>query len=150
MPKSLEAKLADKIDRQNGDGCWIWTGSLNVWGYGKIRPESITVTCEYGYTHHLRQKQQQAHRVVYEMLAGPIPDGMQLDHLCRNRQCVRPDHLEPVTAQENARRIYADKTHCVNGHELTEENTYVWHEKRACRICRTRAVDRHKAKKGVG
>lgn len=64
-----------------------------------------------------------AHRVAYEHLVGPIPEGLQLDHLCRNRMCINPEHLEPVTAQENKRRATALITHCPSGHRYTPENT---------------------------
>lgn len=87
-----------------------------------------------------------AHRWAYEHFVGPIADGLVLDHLCRNTSCVNPRHLEPVTQQENVLRgsapaaINAAKSHCVNGHEFTAENTYLrpngW---RICRICRALA-----------
>jgi hypothetical protein len=70
-------------------GCWIWTGSRTRDGYGQFTSARICVG---------------AHRYSYESLRGPIPPGMQLDHLCRTRECVRPDHMEPVTQAENTRR----------------------------------------------
>lgn len=73
------------------DGCWRWQGSLNHAGYGRIK---------------LRDRWQAIHRAVYEAHRGPIPDGLELDHLCRNRACVNPDHLEPVARQENIRRAH--------------------------------------------
>lgn len=79
--------------------------------------------------------------VAYEMYVGPIPEGMQLDHLCRVRHCVNPAHLEVVTQQENMRRVAVLTTHCPRGHEYNEENTYVYthHEHgwtmRFCRVC---------------
>jgi hypothetical protein len=84
----------------------------------------------------------QAHRFAWELLRGAIPDGLTLDHLCRNRRCVNPDHLEPVTAVENTMRgqaphaINARKTHCLRGHAFDEENTYVRSDgARICRAC---------------
>jgi hypothetical protein len=92
-------------------GCWEWTGSVNDSGYGKF---SLSTT----------QLSRRAHRVAYELLVGPIPDGLELDHLCRNTICVNPAHLEPVTQAENVRRgLNAQKTHCAHGHEFTLENT---------------------------
>lgn len=108
--------------------CWLWIGSCKDTGYGQIH--------QYG-------KPRPAHRVVYEAVKGDIPEGMQLDHLCRVRHCVNPDHLEPVTNQENARRGDCGKvtgaqnrakTHCPRGHEYNKKNTYV--DKAGSRCCR--------------
>lgn len=114
------------------DGCWEWTGKINVYGYGVV---SLSRT-EIGG----RQGSRMAHRVVYESEIGPIPEGLDLDHLCRNRKCVRPDHLEPVTRKENLRRGRGDhsggKTHCKRGHEFSPENTIVTKSgHRNCREC---------------
>lgn len=81
---SAAARLMRHVEVSD-DGCWNWTAALNAFGYGRFR----------GLL---------AHRVSYESLVGPIPDGLELDHLCRNRKCVRPEHLEPVTHDENYRR----------------------------------------------
>lgn len=72
--------------------CWLWTGKQHKKGYGLIQ---------------VRGKRQRAHRYVYEQLVGPIPEGLEIDHLCRNKPCVNPDHLEPVTLRENLRRYYS-------------------------------------------
>jgi len=98
------------------NGCWIWPGYKDAKGYGKFRSTT-------------------AYRWVYEELRGPIPEGMQLDHLCRVPACVNPDHLEPVTNAENMRRRYALVTHCANGHEFNEENTRYNRGYRRCRPC---------------
>lgn len=91
-----------------------------------------------------------AHRFSYELHVGPIPEGLVIDHLCRNRLCVNPDHLEPVTSQENVRRghealgVRQYATHCKNGHEYTPENTLITVEGwRSCRTC-SRERDRRR------
>jgi hypothetical protein len=115
----------DKV--QTGPGCWEWQASRDRRnGYGWFWFEG---------------KMQKAHRVSYRLNVGPIPEGLQLDHLCRNRGCVNPAHLEPVTSRENTLRgdtfaaAQAARTHCPQGHEYTEENTARWNRKRYCRAC---------------
>ena len=130
-PLSERIKANSRRDRK---GCWLWQGSLDRDGYGRIsvRPESGTGAS-------LRKA---AHRVSYEAFVGPIPDGMTIDHTCRTRACVNPAHFELVPLVENiARRVYvranhrnAAKTHCKNGHEFTAENTRIG--SRGDRICR--------------
>jgi len=96
--------------------CWNWIGHKNRWGYGTILLDRIgdkKIGCGVGL----------AHREVWKLLRGPIPTELQIDHLCRNRSCVNPDHLELVTTQENTRRRPA-KTHCPAGHEYNTKNTY--------------------------
>jgi hypothetical protein len=102
----------------------------------------------YGYF-LLDGKERPAHRVAYEWTYGPIPDGLVIDHLCRNKRCVNPDHLEAVTHLANVQRgtasavwrqMHADRTHCKHGHEFTPENTTTrrhsdGHEYRSCRAC---------------
>jgi hypothetical protein len=115
-------------------GCLIYTGPFNNRGYGTI---STTVNGASASA--------SAHRVVYEALVGPIPTGLQLDHLCRTRACVNPAHLEPVTRRENILRgespsaVHARKTHCIRGHEFTPENTHTRSDgSRSCRKCGAR------------
>lgn len=116
--------LLDKFEQT--DGCWEWTGGKRR-GYGQFR-------------------NRQAHRVVYEHFVGPIPNGFVLDHLCRNPGCVRPDHLEVVTQQENVQRAFADRTACPQGHPYTAENTRVGKHGKHCRVCdRERARERRAA-----
>lgn len=115
--------------------CWLWTRAKNAYGYGVFQLVP-TYKGKGG-------KQVKAHRHAYELLVGPIPDGMQLDHLCRVRSCVNPDHLQPVDNRTNALRGQgftaknAKKTHCPQGHPYDEKNTYHapktgW---RQCRTC---------------
>lgn len=94
-------------------GCWEWVGAKNDKGYGQIR---------------IAGKWRYAHRVMYERTKGAIPEGRRwvIDHLCRNKSCVNPDHLEAVVQQENIARGLKGRlcTHCPRGHEYTPENTY--------------------------
>lgn len=107
--------------------CWLWEGAKSKSGHGNFVLESKVTA---------------AHRYAYSILVGEIPDGLHIDHLCRVRNCVNPDHLEPVTPQENVRRGFATssinrrKTHCVRGHEYNEENTHIRISGgRNCRLC---------------
>lgn len=110
------------------DGCWLWTGSRNADGYGSFWDSG---------------KSRGAHRVAYEQMVGSIPDGLTLDHLCRVRHCVRPEHLEPVPIGENTLRgntvnaANVLKTHCLRGHPFDEANTIRRGNSRYCRQCRT-------------
>lgn len=109
----------------SGD-CWEWISTRNERGYGRLVFD--------GHKHS-------APRVAWELLVGPIPSGMEPDHLCRNPPCVNPDHLEIVTHAENTRRGIVGinnrlKTHCPKGHEYSEANTFVRSGSRHCRTCR--------------
>jgi len=138
-PKSAPDRLWSKVGR---DGpvpphaprlgpCWPWTGWVDGEGYGHMKVEG---------------RQRIVHRFAYELLVGPIPDGLTIDHLCRNRACCNPAHMEPVTHAENRRRATPFKTHCKHGHEYTPENTVIAHGRRECRTCRREATRRYEAR----
>ncbi len=119
-------KIWNKIEKT--DTCWNWKG--DTWsGYGKIR---------------IKSKNYRVHRLVYELLVGQIPTGLELDHRCRNRKCVNPEHLEPVTHAVNMERgmpFRKQRTHCNQGHELTEDNIVRKKYKNhgtVCRICKNK------------
>lgn len=148
MRSTAEQRFWAKVSGRETDGCWLWTASCNPGGYGIFRDG----------------KQLVAHRWSYKRLVGPIPEGLQLDHLCRVRSCVNPAHLEPVTQAENIRRGYidrgydlrysglprwqgparpgympqAERTHCPKSHPYDEANTYwaVRPGRRPARGCR--------------
>ena len=108
------------------NGCWEWVGHRNNKGYG------VWGVFKHPYL---------AHRRMYERVRGTIPEGLQLDHLCRNKPCVNPDHLEAVTARENTLRgnsmaaRWARRTHCERGHQFTPENVYRNTGARKCKVC---------------
>lgn len=126
-PRVRIARRTTVEDRGYVTPCWILSGAQRN-GYAVIRYGGRVV---------------QAHRLAYEVYVGPIPEGLQLDHLCRQRACANPAHLEPVTPRENTLRGesisagYAKRTHCKHGHELTSENVYTYPtgNARACRTC---------------
>ncbi|HEY1740016.1 MAG TPA: HNH endonuclease signature motif containing protein [Acidimicrobiia bacterium] len=98
----------------------------------------------YGYVYDESRVHRLVHRVSYELSIGPIPGGLEIDHLCRERSCANPEHLEAVTRRENVLRSdsvaahRARQTHCVHGHEFTAQNTYRHQGRRYCRACRSR------------
>jgi hypothetical protein len=117
-----------RVDTNGDGGCWIWKGPLSAKGYGRVSHRGVWLG---------------AHRVIYELIKGSVPKDLQLDHLCRVRHCVNPEHLEPVTNRENGARGLAgewqkEKTHCPKGHEYIESNTYrtPGSGARGCKICR--------------
>ena len=115
------------------DGCWKWTGHHDRDGYARCYWNGRAL----------------AHRAVYEILKGPIPQGLEIDHLCRNRGCVNPAHMEPVTHAENTLRgfspqaLNARKTECAHGHPLSGENLHI-RPRDGGRICRACDRRRHR------
>lgn len=143
LPRGAGISVADKLrSRAEFDfgGCWVWHGRI-VRGYGVLT---------------INGRPRRAHRISYEEFAHQIPAGLQLDHLCRNRSCINPHHLEPVTPRENTYRshialapINAAKTQCPQGHPYDEENTGITYRgkqrERYCRTCARERVRRRRA-----
>jgi hypothetical protein len=125
MPADVLRRFMTKFHREGE--CWVWHGKKNKGGYGTLWRGT--------------GRSALAHRASYEHFVGKIPDGKHMDHLCRRRDCVSPEHLEPVTNRENILRgagptaVNAQKVVCTHGHRLTPENTLV--SKRGYRRCRT-------------
>lgn len=136
--RSLESRLEDHKKVNPKTGCWLWTGAMSTGGYGRImltRPERRLCN---------------VHRISYEIFVGNIPEGLDIDHLCRNRACFNPKHLEPVTRSENCSRGDSGKARgeqqrsrkkCSKGHLFSPENTFVRKRStgksyRVCRKCK--------------
>jgi hypothetical protein len=144
----LPQRIANKIDRSATTGCWLWTAYTNRDGYG---------VAIWGSRTRKDRASKLVHRLVYELLVKPIAHGLELDHKCRVRNCVNPEHLEEVSHRENvirgtfpeiSRRLHAAITHCPQGHEYNEENTrigqFLGYRTRQCRVCDR---ERQKAKR---
>lgn len=140
----FEANTSTAPGPGNLTPCQLWTGRLDPDGYpiftvGRGKKKRYTMA---------------AHRIAYQVHRGPIPERLTLDHLCRVRHCVNPDHLDPCTIEENTRRSTLApsqknraKTHCKNGHEFTEQNTKTNAKGyRSCRTCVAEANRRYRAK----
>lgn len=134
----LKQRIRDRISIDNETGCWLWTGPLQPNGYAMMG---------------IGRARRYVHRLAYSEWVGPIPAGLDMDHLCRVRKCCNPEHLQPVSRAENIRRgegpailakINGAKTMCTNGHEFTEENTILRRGGgRKCRACsRSQAIRR--------
>lgn len=141
--RTTEHRFWSKVKKT--DLCWLWTAGRfpsSCGYYGCFRADGRNI---------------RAHRYAYELLVGPIPEGLQLDHLCRNTLCVNPDHLEPVTARENNMRGFgvgaehARKTHCHRGHPFSDENTRINPKdgRRICATCHRERNARHVARKAL-
>lgn len=132
-----------RIGPEDENGCRPWLGYVYPNdGYGRVSAPSQSG----------RHRARQAYRVVYELLVGPVEEGKELDHLCANKLCVNPDHLEPVDHTTNVQRgrageHLARRTHCPRGHPYSDENTYLYKGSRFCRECGREAKRRYKQRK---
>lgn len=140
MIKTRSVKLFDDKILMDKYGCWLWQGYCNEKGYGKF---------------HHRADCSMAHRFSYVLFKGAIPEGLQIDHLCRTRNCVNPNHLEAVTCQENIRRGTSGKyqllkTHCPAGHPYEGENLVRYKNTRVCRTCKNANLRKSRALKRKG
>lgn len=158
MRRSAEERFWMKVSPEPNTGCWLWIGCMSDHGYGRFYAGRMIG----------------AHKWYYEYLHGPVPGGLELDHLCRVRCCVNPEHLEPVTHLENSRRGVAGyatakehrgkqnraKTHCPMGHPYSGRNLILTRRGRKCRQCKNehhklsraakRAVERRARASGAG
>jgi hypothetical protein len=145
MPAGIYARKYTTIEeyltkrsKRHESGCIIWVGSKTWGGYGtaKWRDQNTIVATT-------------AHRAAYQAFVGPIPDGLEIDHKCKNRLCINPDHLEAVTHYENVQRSsVAGRTHCKYGHLFDRMNTFIKSNgMKSCRACNARRQRELRAKK---
>lgn len=141
MRRHFRERFEAKYIPEPNTGCWLWLGYLSPakrggGGYGAF---------------WLNGKFKKAHMVSYELFRGQIPDGLELDHLCRVRSCVNPDHLEAVTRSENIKRgAGGSVTHCPSGHPYDIENTKIYQGRRYCRACNRADTRRRRRTKRRG
>ncbi len=127
---SMLERLMAKVSPEPMSGCWLWSGYLNACGYGVIRTDTSTAL---------------AHRMSYELLVKSIPADLEIDHLCRVRSCINPDHLEPVRHRVNVQRgasttLHLERSHCPSGHAYSGGNLKIktngnGHRYRHCKAC---------------
>lgn len=120
--RSAVERLMSKVEKTVD--CWNWTGAVTPGGYGNMLGD-------------IPGSRLYVHRLAHQAFVGLIPVGYEIDHLCQNARCVRPDHLEAVSPEENRRRVTERRTHCAHGHAFDKDNTYVWSGTRYCRTCRS-------------
>jgi len=145
QPQSVEERFDEKWMPVPWTGCWLWTASLDGHGYGQFN--KVLSNGKWGSS--------KAYKFSYERAKGPVPDGLQIDHLCRERSCVNPDHLEAVTQKENILRgtspaaMNLRKNHCSKGHEWTEDNVALYKGRRGrmCKQCNRDSANRYYARK---
>lgn len=126
-PKDIERFLSWVV-RSSETECWLWKGYRDVGGYGKF----TVVNGKKGGNHV------PAHRFSYQVSIGPIPVGHQVHHKCNNRACVNPNHLEALSVPDHVAKTVghaSNQTHCIRGHEFSEENTRIYNGFRTCRAC---------------
>lgn len=127
-------RFMEKVIPEPNSGCWIWLGALQVGGYGVVGFNGLQTT---------------AHRVSWRFVHGEIEPGLEIDHKCRNRCCVNPDHLRLVTKAENLSHRTKERSVCWQGHRLSGDNvgTFRTGKRRFCRICRTAYRLKYKRKR---
>ncbi len=135
---SIIERFEEKINKSNSSDCWLWNGKIDPHGYSLFS---------------IQGKWNRAHRVAYTLFIGPIPKNLTLDHLCRVRNCVNPNHLEAVTIKVNTLRgtsfsvLNALKTHCPHNHPYSESNTYLYKGERHCKSCNVVNMRNYRARK---
>lgn len=140
MQKNIINRIENSIHTQS-NGCWVWTRRKDREGYGVMWIYQGGKKC-----------QRFAHRMSYEAYKQKIPANKQIDHLCMNKSCVNPEHLEAVTSKENTQRYFKSiniDSYCKNGHKRTPDNTYLTGKTRCCKICRKNASATYRERKSL-